>query len=225
MTEERLPEEALDVPLPRGRHKLSREFVIRSQRQRMLRAVAEEVAANGYAATSVARVIARAGVSRKTFYEHFDDKEACFLAAYDDGVKLLFERVEQAYQSADVWPERMRAGLRALLELFAEEPALAQMCTVEVLAAGPRALDRYRHAVSGFFPFFGEGELGPGKPVPPVVGEAVVLGVNGVLYRRILAGEIAKLPELLPELLYFVLAPYVGPDEAAAIADRRPPTS
>src|SRR6476659_5078578 len=103
-------------PLPRGPHSLSRDEVVASQRGRMIEAMAETVAEKGYAATTVADVVARAGVSRKTFYEHFADREECFLAAYDAAVDALFarvaERVATGAPEGDDWQGRVRAGVR-----------------------------------------------------------------------------------------------------------------
>src|SRR4051812_24329832 len=109
--------------LPRGPHRLARDEVVASQRGRMLDAIAETVALRGYGATTVADVVERAGVSRKTFYEHFRDKEECFLVAYDTGVEVLMAT--------------MRAGepIRAYLETLAAEPAFARTFLIEIGAA------------------------------------------------------------------------------------------
>ncbi|HEX8856534.1 MAG TPA: helix-turn-helix domain-containing protein, partial [Thermoleophilaceae bacterium] len=110
-----------DTPdrLPRGPHRLAREVVLASQRGRMLDAMAQSVAEKGYAATTVADVVGRAGVSRKTFYEHFRDKEDCFLEAWDAGVEILLDAVAQATTATEDWREGVRAGTRAYLETLA----------------------------------------------------------------------------------------------------------
>src|SRR5689334_4382607 len=117
-----------DAPreLPRGPHRLTRETVMESQRGRMLDAMAQAVAEKGYPATTVADVIARAGVSRKTFYEQFRDKEDCFLAAYDTGVDLLLGTLREAGADAPDLLTRARARTRAYLETLAEEPGFAR---------------------------------------------------------------------------------------------------
>src|SRR5689334_20039095 len=112
--------------LPRGPHRLTRETVVESQRGRMLDAMAQAVAEKGYPATTVADVIAHAGVSRKTFYEHFRDKEDCFLAAYDTGVELLLGELRAAGDDTQDPLERARARTRAYLETLASEPAFAR---------------------------------------------------------------------------------------------------
>jgi AcrR family transcriptional regulator len=128
--------------LPRGRHAADREVVLASQRGRLLEAMAACVAEQGYAATTVADVIARAGVSRKTFYEQFSDKHACFLAAWESGFELLLGEVVKATAAVDGWEEQLRAGARVYLEVLAAAPAFARSFLIEVLGAGEDALDR-----------------------------------------------------------------------------------
>src|SRR5882724_5686675 len=130
--------------LPSGRHGLTREAVIASQRGRLVDAMAQVVAEKGYAAATVADVVERAGVSRRTFYEQFEDKEACCLAAYDVGLAAVLARIRDAVEvnPAAGWRDRARAGVEAFLALLASEPAFAQALQVEILTAGPAALDR-----------------------------------------------------------------------------------
>jgi AcrR family transcriptional regulator len=138
--------------LPRGRHAAPREVVWESQRGRMLAAMATAVGEKGYGAVAVADVIGRAGVSRRTFYEHFDNKEECFLAAYDAGVDAMLGAIDDAIgeATADGPLAIARAGTERYLETLAANPAFARTFLVEVLAAGPRALER-RAAVHGRF--------------------------------------------------------------------------
>ena len=138
--------------LPSGRHHLTREAVEASQRGRLLVAMAETVAIKGYVATTVADVVERAGVSRRTFYEQFPDKEACFLAAYDTGVEVMLGRIRDAVAplAADDWRGRARTGLQTYLDVLADEPGFAWCFHVEVLSAGPAALAR-RTAVHTLF--------------------------------------------------------------------------
>lgn len=136
--------------LPRGRHAAAREVVLASQRGRLLEAMAQCVAEQGYAATTVAQVIARAGVSRKTFYEHFADKRACFLAAWEVGNEILLAQVVAAGLEADGWRARLRAGADAFLEVLAAEPDFARSFMVEVLTVGEEALARRAEIVERF---------------------------------------------------------------------------
>ena len=133
-----------DPPLPRGRHAAPREVVWESQRGRLLSAMAEVVASKGYGTVAVRDVIARAGVSRKTFYEHFDNKEECFLAAYDAGVASMLEAIGDAIRAAapDGPLAIARAGTARYLDTLAANPAFARTFLVEVSAAGPAALER-----------------------------------------------------------------------------------
>src|SRR3954470_14651790 len=126
--------------LPKGRHGLSREFIASNQRERLLDAIANVVAEKGYAGTRVADITEYAGVSRKTFYELFTDKEDCFLAAYDAITALLMERMANGLAAvADrSWEEKVSALLGEFLRFLAAEPAFARMCIVEVLGSGPR---------------------------------------------------------------------------------------
>jgi AcrR family transcriptional regulator len=130
--------------LPSGRHGLTREVVVASQRGRLVDAMAQVVAEKGYPATTVADVVERAGVSRRTFYEQFADKEACFLAAYDVGLAAVLGRIREAVEvRPDAgWRARARAGVEAFLALLAAEPAFARALQLEILTAGPAALER-----------------------------------------------------------------------------------
>ena len=138
------------APLPRGRNAAPREVVWESQRGRMLEAIAVAVSEKGYPATAVADVISRAGVSRKTFYEHFANKQACFLEAYDAGVHVLLDTIDEAVAAAPDWLRAVTDGLRAYLDTLAANPAFARTFLVEILAAGPQAIER-RAAVHARF--------------------------------------------------------------------------
>ena len=135
--------------LPRHPHRLSREDVARSQRGRILRAVAESVAAKGFAATSVADVIARAGVSRSTFYELYDGKESAFLDAYS-GIELVHRHLLDSFRAGSTPAEMVRSAVHAHLTSLAAEPAFAWMFFVEAVVAGPRILTRRREATESF---------------------------------------------------------------------------
>jgi len=137
-----------EVPrtLPRGPHRLGREVVAASQRGRLIDAIAHVVADKGYGPATVADVIEHAGVSRKTFYEHFRDKEACFLDAYETGVEVLLATMREADPGGDDLLGRVRARVRAYLQTLEAEPGFARTFVIEVGAAGPHALRR-RHEV------------------------------------------------------------------------------
>ena len=128
--------------LPRGTHGLDPRVVTESQRTRLLEAVGRAVAEKGYAGATIDDIVRGAGVSKKTFYDHFRDKEDCFLAAYEAAADELFARVREAQQGPVSWLERTRAGISAYLRWLAAEPALARVFLIEVGAAGPRAAER-----------------------------------------------------------------------------------
>jgi len=195
--------------LPHGRHGLPRDVVVRSQRERMLRAMADAVAERGYAATSVADVLKRAGVSRRTFYEQFANKRDCFLAAYDEAVSLVMARVRTAYAGPGAWEARLAAGFTAFLEYLATEPSFARMCVVEVLAAGQDALERRDRALADFAKLIAQSHRDAPETdtVPLVYFEVMVGGIYHVVHGRIVRGDVDALSELLPDLLYCAMAP------------------
>jgi len=208
--------------LPRGRHGIPREQVALDQRLRILEGMVRTVGDKGYAATSVQDVLERAGVSRKTFYDNFADKEACFLEAYDAVVARVMHEINKAPTEPGPWSLSVRRRLRAFLKFFAYEPGLARMAVVEVLAAGPEAIERYRAAVRGFIPLFAEGHRLARNPeqIPDEMAEAIVGGIGSVIYNRVAEGRSEEVPNLLPALLYFALLPYIGAAQATREANK-----
>lgn len=204
--------------LPAGRHGLSREFVVTSQRDRLLDAMASVCAEKGYANVTVADVAERARVSRSTFYELFRDLEDCFLAAYDAIYGRFVAAALSAYQREpeQPWAARARAALESMLAFMAAEPAFARMCMVEPLAAGPAALERYLSAVNLISAMLDEGRREGDRieRAPASLAKGIVSGAAEVIRAQILAGRTERLPELLPDLLYVALAPYLGRREA-----------
>jgi AcrR family transcriptional regulator len=202
---------------PRGRHGLPPEVVARSQRDRLLEATMRVVAAKGYAATTVADLTKEAGISRTTFYELFADKEACFLAAYDNAVDVLVRQISTAYEAEERWPDRARAGLATLLAALAAEPRQARLALVDVAAAGPAAQRRFRAAVQRLTPFFDEGrDFAPGgRGLPANVSRMAAGSVVGLIADELIAGRADELPRLLSDVLFATLVPYLGPDAAA----------
>jgi AcrR family transcriptional regulator len=181
--------------LPRGRHGLTREEVVTSQRDRMLRALAEAVAEKGYAKTSVAEVLARSGVSRETFYEQFSSKEDCFLETFDRAGQILLERVAGAPPSGAATDERFEALLEAYLEALAGEPAYARVYLVDSYAAGPEALRR-RAALQGRFVDALVELFGLDEPHERFACELLVAGLGSMVTTRVGLGEHATLQEL-----------------------------
>jgi AcrR family transcriptional regulator len=202
---------------PRGRHGLPPEVVARSQRDRLLEATMQIVAEKGYAATTVADLTKRAGISRTTFYELFADKEASFLAAYDNAVDVLVRRISVAYEAEERWPDRARAGLATLLEALASDPAQARLALVDVSSAGPAAQRRFRAAIQRLTPFFDEGrDFAPGgRGLPANTSRMAAGAVVGLISDELVAGRTDKLPSLLSDVLFATLVAYLGPDAAA----------
>lgn len=185
-------------------------------RQRLVAAIVEEVAARGYASTTLAGVCRRAGTRPAEFHRHFAGKDACFLAACRDFADALLERVHAALASSRDWNSGVRAGLGAFLDYMAEHPRAAHACMIEGLAAGPEALairDTAMRSFAGFFEEF-RGRSAPVGGADALVSEAGVGGIYEIVIRRVRDGETATLPELLPGLTYYLLAPVVGRPQA-----------
>lgn len=204
------PEDLRKWRLPRGRHGLPRELVTRSQRERLLAAVVRVVAAKGYEATTVADILEEAGVGRESFYELFDDRRDCMLAAHAILVDDLEARVRAAYGEPSDWEERVTAALAAALEWFAADPAAARFTVVELAAVGPVSRERFRDAFSRFVTVVDEGIE---ESSDPEVARATSLAVSAALariYEEVAMGRAAELPTLLPDLTYEVLVPFLG---------------
>lgn len=199
---------AAPVPrsLPRGRHAAAREVVLASQRGRLLEAMAGCVAEQGYAATTVAHVIARAGVSRKTFYEHFADKHACFLAAWEVGFELLLSQVVQAVADAGSWREQLSAGSEAFLEVLAAEPDFARSFLIEVLSAGEDALERRAEIHRRFADVIAAGYAAARAedpalgPLPAFVPQAAAGAVWELVFEHVRTRGVEGIMELAPRI-------------------------
>lgn len=202
------PARDVTVPrsLPRGRHAAAREVVLASQRGRLLEAMADCVAEQGYAATTVARVIARAGVSRKTFYEHFADKRACFLAAWEVGTDILFDQLVAVAGEAGDWRVRLRTGTEAFLDVLAAEPAFARSFMIEVLSVGDEALARRAEIHERFATVIAEthaqaraegADLGP---VPPWVFRAAAGAAWELIVEHLRTRGVEGLTDLAPRI-------------------------
>ncbi|HEV2790440.1 MAG TPA: TetR/AcrR family transcriptional regulator [Solirubrobacterales bacterium] len=193
-----------------------------SQRNRIHQAMIEVVSERGYAETRVVDVIGVAGVSRKTFYELFDSKEDCFLAAYDVLLGNLLDEASNAFESKPgaPWADRIAAALEALLVHMAAHPDEARFAIVEVLAAGPRALARRDAALRQFTGFLESGRSETSVELPGITSLALAGGINELLYSEILHGAAARLPSRLPDLMFWVTLPFLGPEAATAQRER-----
>jgi AcrR family transcriptional regulator len=202
--------------LPRGRHGLPPSVVARSQRTRIIAGTAETVAAKGYVSTTVADIVAAAGVSRDVFYGHFTDKENAFLEAQQFATQAILNTCASAYFSATAWPERVWRALDALLKLIAEHPAIAYIRLVESYAAGAAATRNIEEFVRAATIFLEEGfTYRDGADLPPRLStQAICGGVLEVVSRYVARGENAELHRYLPQLAYIALAPFMGVEQA-----------
>jgi AcrR family transcriptional regulator len=196
-----------------GSDGLPREHVTEIQRVRILTAMAEVASDRGAGAASVAHIVSRAGVSRRTFYDLFEDREDCFLAAFDEAIAQAAATVLPAYEGRIRWRERIRAALLAVLVFFDEQPALARLCVVEALAAGPKALERRAEIVDLLVRAVDEGRSERPARVPeppPLAAEGAVGAVLSVIHRRLLMSGTECLTSLLGELMGPIVLPYLG---------------
>jgi AcrR family transcriptional regulator len=210
---------------PPGRQPLSREFIAQHQRSRIIAALAEETAARGYRAVTVADIVRRAGIARNTFYDNFSSKEDCFLAAQEYACDTALGRVVEAAGELESWPARVKAGLAAFLGYVASEPALARTCMVEAFTAGPAAAERHEQSMQAFVPLFRVGRtISPrGNELPEILEETIIRGIFEVISHRVEAGETKRIEELLPELVEFVLRYYLDPEAARRAAYEEAP--
>lgn len=187
-----------------------------TRRQSILEATIRVVGSKGYRATSVADVIEEAGSSRTTFHRYFEDKHDCFLAACDLVAERLLREVRSSCDGELSWLERVRIGLTTMVELFALDPQLARTAIVEVPAAGADARRRHWSAINRFTEFLEDGEeLAGQRELPDNIALMAAGAVSGLIFDELLTGRAERLPELLPDLLFAMLVPYIGPGAAA----------
>jgi AcrR family transcriptional regulator len=205
--------------LPSGADRDRAEMLARDPRERILIAMAEIVAKRGYHGSTIEHIVKRAGVSRATFYEHFDNREDCLLAGFDEAAAELQGRMEAAAAEAGDWPDQVRAALAAFLDYAETNPALARTCIVESVTAGPVAMDRYERALRTFVPLFrlGREVEEANDELPDELEDLVIGGLVWMVHQRLLSNEIDQIPKLLPTMLEFALVPYMGEKRAAAV--------
>ena len=221
--------------------------VLDVQRARILAAMVQVVAEEGAGSVTVARVVSRAGVSRRTFYDLFDGCEDCFLAVFEDAIARATQVASEAARNApSAWRERVRAGLAGLLGLFDEEPALGSLLVVDALGAGPEVLERRARVLETLAAIVAEGgsvassgrRTSSAESTPPLAAEGVVGAVLSVVHARMLAHRAptpprgangssrstsAPLIELLNPLMGVIVLPYLGPTAARRELDRPTP--
>jgi AcrR family transcriptional regulator len=203
--------------LPRGQ-------VTQIQRSRMLAAAVEAVEDVGYARMTVAQVISRARVSRKTFYDVFTDREDCFLAAFEQALGQASVIATEAYERESSWRDGIRAALAGLLMFMDEEPGLAKLCIVEALGAGERVLDRRARVLDGLAVIIDQGRAATNatREPPEVTAEGVVGAIFAVLHTRVLEHGAEPLTDLLNSLMSMIVLPYLGARAAGRELSRPP---
>jgi AcrR family transcriptional regulator len=193
-----------------GRDETSRICAV--QRRRILAATADVVAERGLPQVTVAHIVARANISRRTFYDLFSDREDCFLAAFDDAIAQLAPVVSAAWASERSWRARTRAGLAAILELLGDEPGLRSLLIVDALGAGSEALEHRTKVLAQLIAAVdaGRGERQPGPELPPLTAEGTVGAVLSIVHSRLLERDPEPPIALLNPLMSMIVLPYLG---------------
>lgn len=201
-----------------ARDGLEREQVREIQRARLLVAMTEVVCERGAAHATVARVVERAGVSRRTFYELFDDREDCFLAAFEEWIADASRYVRVSCDPGAKWADRLRGALVGLLSFLEMERGGGRLLVDGSLGAGPRALERRRRVLARMIAVVdeGRGEAKNGVGLPPLTAEGIVGGVFSVIHSRLMQEGGTEdggtsLVELANPLMAMIVLPYLGP--------------
>jgi AcrR family transcriptional regulator len=202
------------------RPELPREFVAGHKRRRMMDAIAELTAEQGYEATKIADIVRRAAVARKTLYDNFDGKEDLFLSAVDATLNEMRVAVEEACRQTESPEEQVVVGLETLLEFIAEHPSSTRMCMVESISATRSSARLYDAGMRGFVDLLRNSAL-DSSDLPQTIEESLVGGVAWILQQQIRRGEAERVGELLPELSQFVLSPYLGVGNVGETARRK----
>jgi len=204
------------VQLPPGRQSSTHEEVTAIQRGRLMAAALEAVEDVGYARMTISQVIGRARVSRKTFYDLFEDREHCFLLMFEQALASARELAEQAYLAEPNWRDGVRSALAALLELMDESPGLAKLFVVETLAGGERVLERRTEVLDELARTIHRGRpLAKGYDPPILTAEALVGGIIAVLHTRLVRDDRKSFRSLLGPLMSVIVLPYLGTRAAA----------
>lgn len=206
--------------LPRGENPISRSFVVHSQRERILDAVANLAAAKGYADLTIPDIVQEAAVSVQAFYEHFSGKEDAFLVAYEVGHRRALVAFERAYESQQDWPNSVHAALQALFGFFAAEPSFAHCALVDAPAASERAAALLNQGVAAYVPMLAGGMTEADlKRIPPAIApEAVAAGLHELCFAHVAKERARELVDLVPEGTFIALSPFIGADAATQIA-------
>lgn len=208
-----------------ARNGISVEGVVEIQRARLLAAMTDVVRERGPANATVAYVVERAGVSRRTFYELFEDSEDCFLAAFDDGIARASRRVREAYDPTAKWAVRIRGALIALLDFLDVERGVGWLLIVGSLGAGSRALEHRRRVLALTIAVIDEGrtEARSARELSALTAEGLVGAVFSVIHGRMVEDRDRPLVELANPLMSMIVTPYLGPAAARRELERPVP--
>lgn len=220
MAERARPLKARERGLPRGPQALPPEEVAADQRERLYEATIKAVNERGFVATTISDLVAGAGVSRRSFYEHFENKEECLLATYDALIERLTARMASAYDPKDEWIDQIEAIVSALFEASSDRPDAARLVCVEMGAAGPVGIERWARDAERLTAFItGVFEQAPGEgAVPQPVARAIVGALRTILYSRVRRERSsrslkAELQKLTPDIVAWIAAFYPTPSE------------
>lgn len=202
--------------LPTGRHGLTREQVVHSQRTRLIDSMAHLCATKGYSATTIAEIVAGASVSRATYYEIFRDKEDCFVATMEDSLRRLMDTVMPAVYESEDWADQVREVVTALLRFIASDPDYSRTAMLEAVSGGERAYEIYRSGQQMIITLLDQGrsELPSDASPPTSTARAVFGGCESLISAEMVAGRTERVPELIPDILYIAYAAYLGQEEA-----------
>jgi AcrR family transcriptional regulator len=202
---------AVPEPLPRGRHNLSRDDVLDSQRTRLIRAMLDCVAERGYPATTVGEVVAAARCSRNAFYALFEDKEACYIAASDETGAQMLAALVSAAQQEESWLDALRSGTRSYLRWWVDNPQYAAAYLIDLPTAGRRALEQRDRVYADFATMF-EGLAARARaeqpllpPLPPLAPRLLVMSITELIAQEVRQGRVASLMKLEDQLVRFIV--------------------
>jgi AcrR family transcriptional regulator len=198
-----------------GRPRLFTELFSQSQRDRLLAGALQAVSEYGYPATTVAQIIAAAGISRKTFYDIFANKEECILVAYDLLVDWLGDRIAAAIAGIESWPQAVRVAVSETLACLAADPQIACLCTAEILRVDRVGFARYQASIERLAAPLrsGRAQARWGAQLPPALEQTIVGGALWLVGNRARL-DYPRLSELAPDITYFLLVPYLGTPQA-----------
>lgn len=207
--------------IPPGRSKLSNGEIARNQRERILYATAEVAASKGFTVTTIADIVAAAGVDRRVFYKHFQDKQQAFLAVHEFCVQQLMAVTAGAFFSVSDWPERAWEAMRAATQFQATHSVIAHIALVESHAVGPSAIQRIDDIRIAFTMFFQEGNQHTETPASPMAMEAILAAIFEICYQRAREGRSELISRMACTGAYIMMAPFLGPAATSEFIDEK----